>query len=134
MNKQRRKALELLNTDLENIKETIEAIEEGKIEQPELEAIKEKTADVQSQLETLRDEEQEYYDNMPEGLQAGEKGDKAQEAVDNLDSAVSETETAHDSIEEAINAEDDEGREGALEAARDEIDNAINSINSAVEV
>jgi galactokinase len=40
-------------------------------------------------LEEARDEEQEYYDNMPETLQSGEKGDKAQSAVSCLDDAIS---------------------------------------------
>ena len=30
------------------------------------------------------DEEQEYFDNMPEGLQGSEKGDQASETIDQL--------------------------------------------------
>ena len=37
----------------------------------------------------MRDEEQEYYDNMPEGLQAGSRGDRAEDALNALDEAVS---------------------------------------------
>lgn len=40
------------------------------------------------QIETIRDEEQDYYDNMPESLQGGEKGDVASAAIDALDNAV----------------------------------------------
>ncbi|TRB00441.1 MULTISPECIES: hypothetical protein [Rhizobium/Agrobacterium group] len=43
-------------------------------------------------LETCRDEEQEYYDNMPESFQDGEKGSTAQEAIDALEEAVSSLE------------------------------------------
>lgn len=39
-------------------------------------------------VENCRDEEQEYYENMPESVQGGEKGDKAQEAVSAMDSAL----------------------------------------------
>lgn len=39
-------------------------------------------------LETAKDEEQEYLDNMPESLRDGDKGGVAQEAIDNLDSAI----------------------------------------------
>lgn len=39
-------------------------------------------------LEEVRDEEQDAYDNLPEGLQYSERGDLMQEAVDNLDEAV----------------------------------------------
>ncbi len=46
-----------------------------------------------SQIQVILDAEQEYYDNMPEGLQAGDKGDQAQSAIDSLQQAV-------DSLEE----------------------------------
>ena len=52
-------------------------------------------AEVQSQLEALKqeidsilEEEQEAYDNMPESLQNGERGEAMQEAIDALESAV----------------------------------------------
>ena len=40
--------------------------------------------DLKSQLETLKDEEEEAYDNMPDGLKNSGKGDAAQEAIDAL--------------------------------------------------
>lgn len=56
-------------------------------------------ADVQSQLEELKQEidailaeEQEAYDNMPESLQECERGQAMQEAIDALESAVSSCE------------------------------------------
>jgi len=36
-------------------------------------------------IETCRDEEQEYLDNMPEGFREGEKGSKAEEAINNME-------------------------------------------------
>jgi hypothetical protein len=36
--------------------------------------------DLKSEIETIRDEEQDAYDNMPEGLQQGDRGQAAQEA------------------------------------------------------
>ena len=53
-------------------------------------------------LETLRDDEQEYYDNMPESLQGGDKGQQAQEATDNIDHAISSLEEADGFIQDAI--------------------------------
>ncbi len=47
------------------------------------------------------EEEQEYFDNMPEGLQVGERGDKAQEAIQNLENAVESLDTAVESLESA---------------------------------
>lgn len=42
-----------------------------------------------SDLESIRDEEQEGYDNMPEAFQNGEKGEKAQAAVSAMEDALS---------------------------------------------
>lgn len=40
-------------------------------------------------LEQCRDDEQEYYDNMPESFQNGNKGEVAIEGIGVLDEAVS---------------------------------------------
>lgn len=48
------------------------------------------------ELEELRDEEQEYMDNMPENLQCSERYEMAEVAVDNLDSAIGSLEEAID--------------------------------------
>lgn len=39
-------------------------------------------------IEECRDEEQEYFDNMPESLQSGDRGAAAQEAIDTMDSVA----------------------------------------------
>ncbi len=52
-------------------------------------------------VQIILDEEQEYYDNMPEGLQSGERGDKANEAISSLESAMSAIEEAIDYLESA---------------------------------
>jgi polyhydroxyalkanoate synthesis regulator phasin len=57
--------------------------------------------DLKSQIETLTEEEQDAYDNMPESLQGGDKGDAAQTAIDALESAVGSLEEAVGSLEEA---------------------------------
>lgn len=36
-------------------------------------------------LEEVKDEEQEAYDNLPESLQCGERGEQMQENIDNID-------------------------------------------------
>lgn len=41
-------------------------------------------------LEIARDEEQGYFDNMPEAFQAANKGDKATTAIDGLESVLSD--------------------------------------------
>lgn len=45
-------------------------------------------SDIKSALEDIRDEEQEAYDNMPESFQNGDKGEAAQAAIGELDSAI----------------------------------------------
>lgn len=59
--------------------------------------LRDRMSDLQDQVSTLvtdlqdvQPEEQEYLDNMPEGLQDGEKGSKAQCAIDTLDNLISE--------------------------------------------
>jgi uncharacterized coiled-coil DUF342 family protein len=49
---------------------------------------------LRSTVEEILDEEQDYYDNMPESFQNGEKGERASEAIENLDNAVSELDEA----------------------------------------
>lgn len=53
-------------------------------------------------IETCRDEEQEAFDNMPEGLQQSERGEKAEAACSALDECADGTQTAIDSIETAV--------------------------------
>lgn len=50
-------------------------------------------------VETFRDEEQEYRDNMPESIGDGEKGDTADEAIEHLQEAYDKLEE----LQEAIN-------------------------------
>ena len=57
-----------------------------------VEAAFEKLEEARSMLSDLQSEEQDYYDNMPESLQGGEKGEKAQAAADAL-------QEAHDNID-----------------------------------
>ena len=57
--------------------------------------------DLTAQVEALRDEEQEYFDNMPESFQGGEKGETSQAAIDNLENAFNALEGVRDDLEEA---------------------------------
>lgn len=43
--------------------------------------------DLNEEISAIRDEEQEAFDNMPEGLQSSERGEQSQEAISNLESA-----------------------------------------------
>lgn len=54
---------------------------------------------MQSEIETLRDEEQDYFDNMHDGLKSSEKGENAETAISALDSAISNVETAIEELD-----------------------------------
>jgi hypothetical protein len=64
---------------------------------------KQKIEEGMALLEIARDEEQDYFDNMPESFQSGQKGDDAQEAVDAIQSAYDEVENGIGNIEDLIN-------------------------------
>lgn len=51
------------------------------------------TGDIEDQLQSICDEEQAYYDNMPESIQNGERGERAQQVIDSLDEAISDLES-----------------------------------------
>lgn len=52
-------------------------------------------------ISAVQEEEQEAYDNMPESLQAGDKGTKMSETADALDTLAQELENAESGLEEA---------------------------------
>ena len=61
----------------------------------------ERTEGIKLEIEELRTEEEEYYNNMPEAFQDGEKGDRAQTAIEYLDEAMT---AAGDVIENLTSA------------------------------
>ncbi len=64
-----------------------------------IEAVLNELADLRSRIETIQSEEQDAYDNMPEGLQQSERGQKAEESCSRLEDAL----TAFDDLESALN-------------------------------
>lgn len=67
----------------------------NKVRRAALEELGGKLGELKSELENLRDEETEYYDNMPENLQNTERGESSEvaeslmsDALDNLASAI----------------------------------------------
>lgn len=71
---------------------------------------RERLLDAASQLteaiDTIRDvqeEEQEAFDNMPEGFQSGSRGEKMQIAIDKMDEFIAQIESAQFDIENFVN-------------------------------
>ena len=73
----------------------------NKARRKQIEAIKNLLTTIQTDLEAIKDDEQEAYDNLPESLQDGEKGEKMTEAIDNLETACSALEEIHGNLDEA---------------------------------
>lgn len=65
----------------------------------EIQAVLNELADLRSRIETIQSDEQDAYDNLPEGIKCSERGEKAEQACSYLDDAV----TAFDEIESALN-------------------------------
>lgn len=72
------------------------------IRRKRLEQIKNKLDDVVADIQSCYDEEEEYYDNMPENLQNSIRGEMAQQAIDALDNAMSNIADALDEIDTAM--------------------------------
>ena len=56
----------------------------------------------QADIDGMKDEEQEVFDNMPENLQGSERGESISEAIDNLDSATYSLSECIDSLNEIL--------------------------------
>jgi hypothetical protein len=87
MNKERRKTLERAKRLIEDARNKVD--------------------EAKGIVEEVRGEEQDYFDNMPESLQSGDKGSAADAAVGELDSAweiLEEIDTSLDDIVTSIDS------------------------------
>lgn len=80
MNKDRRKDIAKVIADI------------GALDLPNIE-------DFINDVESIRDEEQEYLDNMPEGLRYSGNGERAEEAISALEEAIDALNEIADSLE-----------------------------------
>jgi Mg2+ and Co2+ transporter CorA len=55
-------------------------------------------------IQAASEQEQEYFDNMPEAFQDGEKGQRASDVADGLGDVAMELETMADTITELMEA------------------------------
>ena len=56
-----------------------------------------------SDLEYIKEEEQEAYDNLPESIQYTERGEAMQENVDDIDYIISDLDQVINSINDVVN-------------------------------
>ena len=71
----------------------------NKIRRKALQEIYDKLSDLREELETIKDEEDESRENMPENLQGSERYEQSETASGNIDEYLS---SACDSIESAM--------------------------------
>jgi len=58
--------------------------------------------EAKSILETCQSDESEYHDNLPENMQSGDKGDRAQAAADALQEAVDKIDEISGDLDTAV--------------------------------
>lgn len=76
-------------------------------------------------LESLRDETQDKFDNMPDGLQQGDTGQLLEQRVSNLEDYISELQNIDipDDIDDIPGATDEEALSDTIQRILDEIRN-----------
>lgn len=95
--------------------------EDAEANPPDFENFESQRDDIVSQLEGIRDETQDKFDNMPDGLQQGDTGQMLEERVSAIDDVISELEGIDlDFDEDDVTFDKEEDRERAIEAAKDE--------------
>lgn len=66
----------------------------------ELRDVQQELRDIYARLDGLYDEEQTAYENMPEPLQDSERGERAQNAIDTIETVRDQVLEAADGIDE----------------------------------
>ena len=61
-----------------------------------------KLEELKDEVDSIRYDEQEAYDNLPEGIQMSDRGDEMQSAVDSLDYAYDGFDDIIDNLNEAL--------------------------------
>lgn len=103
MNNQRRKSLREVTT----------AVEAARIIAGDLMA---KLEEVKEMLESIRDEEQEYLDNIPENLQGSDRYSISESSIESMESAIDSIDNLVESIEDSAFDEINDSIEEAIEA------------------
>jgi hypothetical protein len=68
----------------------------------DIEAVQALLCDLRERIETARDDEQNAFENMPEGLQASDRGQAMETAIEALESAIALMEEAESFLTDAL--------------------------------
>lgn len=60
-----------------------------------------KIEEARTLIEIVRDEEQDAFENMPEGIQSSERGEKMETAISRMEDSLSELDCIVDALNEA---------------------------------
>ena len=74
----------------------------NKLRRTKLKTWKSKAECLKDELDAILSEEQEAFDNMPEGLQCSTRGEESEEAIGQMEDAISSLEDAIDNISEIV--------------------------------
>lgn len=74
----------------------------NKLRRKALQDVFDKLSDLQEELTSIKDEEDESRDNMPESLQGSERYEQSETASYSIDEAIEYLSSACDSIESAM--------------------------------
>lgn len=66
----------------------------------EIYKIIERLNDLKSDLESIRDDEQDYFDNMPENLQGSIRGEESEEYIEYMEEAIEALNSSIEQLEE----------------------------------
>lgn len=87
-----------------------------------------KIEDIRSQVEEMAGEEQDKFDNMSEGLQQGENGQRIEQAAEALDTGFNNLQYCIDVLEAEEFTDDDVNE--AVESLESGIDNIQDAVNA----
>jgi predicted RNase H-like HicB family nuclease len=73
----------------------------NKIRRSRIAEIQEKLSDLVYDLDVIREEEEQAYQNLPESIQMSERGDAMSEAFDNIEEAMNLLEEASSYLDDA---------------------------------
>ncbi len=111
MNKERRKALDGAIEELKKAKDLVEALDFSEIKDLLLSA--------KSAVEETQEEEQDAFDNLSEGVQGGERGQRMEEIIDSLDGVATIIDELIGSIEDTDFISSFEEIIGSIESSKE---------------
>lgn len=134
MNAQQRKEIEAIKSKIEGFMDSQEMIEVGEAHEEYL-AAKQKLLDARQEaaatieqlmgeVEDQENEEQSKFDNMPEGLQGGDRGQAMEAAIEALGEAKDHLDTVKSNLESSDISDEEDDLSSDLDEAVNKLDEA----------